>query len=319
MSPKREPRPPAAAPRMSRSLELWPTGRLRPYSRNPRRHTREGVAQIAASIARFGFRAPILVDAKTKTIIAGHGRLQAAELLGLEEVPVVPVDDMGESERRAYVIADNRLTELSDWDDELLAGELQSLDDEDLEALGFTADELSDLGVGELETPDPEPDRAPELTPADFGASSAMTRRSVPMAVWRERGLLEGEILDFGCGHDDHGWARYDPFTAPDPAPLTRTWDRVVCNYVLNVQPAEHLVTLTAALVSHLLRARGGRALIAIRNDLEHGVKRTQRGIHVGRTEPEWNALLVPFLELEVVETTRFYGYVGRRRKGSRS
>lgn len=303
--------------RMTQKIELWKTGSLRPYSRNPRRHTREGVAQIAASISRFGFRAPILVDAATRTIVAGHGRLQAAELLGLEEVPVVPIEDMTEEERRAYVIADNRLTELSDWDDALLSSELESLGAENLEALGFSDEELADLGVGDdLEDEEEEEDPA-GLRLEDFGAGTAMTRRSVPMTYWRKAGLIAGDVLDYGCGHDDNGCARWDPFSSPDPAPLLRTWDRVLVNYVLNVQPAEHLVTMTAALVHHLTKPRGGRALFAIRNDLELGVHRSPRGIQVGRTESEWRALLVPFFELEVCDTPKFLGYVARRRKAS--
>lgn len=138
------------------------------------------------------------------------------------------------------------------------------------------------------------------------------------MTYWRANDLITGEVLDFGCGHDDNGCARWDPFTSTDPAPLARTWDRVLCNYVLNVQPAEHLVTITAALVAHMTKPRGGRALFAIRNDLEPGVHRSPRGIQVGRTEAEWHALLVPFFELELCDTSKFLGYVGRRRKASK-
>jgi ParB-like chromosome segregation protein Spo0J len=95
-------------PAMARRIEIWPVERLVPYARNPRTHTPEQVAQIAASIVEFGFTAPILVTTDSG-ILAGHGRLLAARKLGLAEVPVVVLDRLSETQRRAYVIADNQL------------------------------------------------------------------------------------------------------------------------------------------------------------------------------------------------------------------
>ena len=100
-------------------VQLWPTDRLVPYARNPRTHSDEQVVQIAASIAEFGFNSPIQVDTKAG-IIAGHGRLLAAQRLGLKEVPVIVLDHLSETQRRAYVIADNRLAMSAGWDEELL-------------------------------------------------------------------------------------------------------------------------------------------------------------------------------------------------------
>ncbi len=315
--------PAAPAVPMADRLELWPLGKLTRYKGNPRTHTAEGIRAIAASISQFGFRSPILVDAETGTIVAGHGRLSAAELLGLAEVPVVPLDGMTEDQRRGFVIADNQLVSLSDWEPTLLAEAAEGLDDETLAALGFTDDELAKIqgaaedglgGAGLL-----PPEESPELGlgAALFGAHSSMTRSSAPINYWRAAGYLEkGEILDFGCGKDDHGYSRWDPFTHPDPAPLLRTWDVVLCTYVLNVQPADHLVTLTAALVARLVRTKGGVALFAIRNDLDLGVARSARGVQVGKAEPEWRALLAPFFpRLEPADTTKFHGYIGRRSK----
>ena len=92
-------------PAMARRIELWPTDRLVPYGKNARTHSPEQVAQIAASIAEFGFNAPILVDSNAG-IIAGHGRLLAARKLGLAEVPVVVLDHLSETQRHAYVIGE---------------------------------------------------------------------------------------------------------------------------------------------------------------------------------------------------------------------
>ncbi len=95
-------------PAMTRHIEIWPIGRLVPYAKNARTHSPEQIAQIAASIVEFGFNAPILVDSNAG-IVAGHGRLLAARKLELEEVPVVVLDHLTDTQRRAYIIADNKL------------------------------------------------------------------------------------------------------------------------------------------------------------------------------------------------------------------
>jgi len=114
-------------PAMAKRLEMWPLERLRPYANNARVHSERQVEQIAASIREFGFTAPILVDS-ADGILAGHGRLQAAHLLGLATVPVVVLDHLDEVQRRAYLLADNRLAEGATWDQELLAKELAAID-----------------------------------------------------------------------------------------------------------------------------------------------------------------------------------------------
>src|SRR3972149_6348578 len=124
-------------------VQLWPTDRLVPYARNPRTHSPEQIVQIAASITEFGFTNPILVDTKDG-IIAGHGRLLAAQKLGLTEVPVIVLDHLTETQKRAYIIADNRLALSAGWDEELLATELAELEREgyDVELTGFSNAEL---------------------------------------------------------------------------------------------------------------------------------------------------------------------------------
>jgi len=119
---------------------------LIPYANNARTHSDTQVAQIAASIKEFGFTNPILLDG-TNGIIAGHGRLMAARKLSLDTVPCIELAHLSEAQRKAYILADNRLAMNSGWDTELLSLELKSLDDEgfDLEMLGFDVDELSKL------------------------------------------------------------------------------------------------------------------------------------------------------------------------------
>jgi DNA modification methylase len=118
---------------------------LKPDPRNPRRHPREQIWAIARSIEAFGFNAPILIDTN-KQIIAGHGRYEAAKLLGIARVPVICLDHLTEAQARAYMLADNKLTDRSSWDDAALAVHLKELSDLvldfDIEAIGFEPPEI---------------------------------------------------------------------------------------------------------------------------------------------------------------------------------
>jgi hypothetical protein len=138
---------------------------LIPYARNSRTHSDEQVAQIAASIKEFGFTNPILIDDEGG-IIAGHGRVMAARKLGLEFVPCIRLGYLTETQRRAYVIADNKLALNAGWDDELLALELGELEerDFDLSLTGFSEDELAKLMIEEEEEEKglTDPDEIPE-------------------------------------------------------------------------------------------------------------------------------------------------------------
>lgn len=131
-------------------IEQWPTAKLLPYARNARTHSEAQVAQIAASIAEFGFTNPILAGSDG-VIVAGHGRLAAAQKLGLEAVPVVVLDHLSPTQRRALVIADNRIAENAGWDDAMLRVELAALADDDFDVAltGFDADALAELMAGE--------------------------------------------------------------------------------------------------------------------------------------------------------------------------
>ena len=138
---------------------------LIPYARNSRTHSDGQVAQIAASIKEFGWTNPILVDAEG-VVIAGHGRLLAARKLGHTEVPTIELGDLTETQRRAYVIADNRLALDAGWDDEMLRLELGELEELgfDLELTGFTADEIAALKPVEVGLTDE--DAVPEVPEA---------------------------------------------------------------------------------------------------------------------------------------------------------
>ena len=146
-------------PWLSTHIERWPTEKLVPYARNARTHSEEQVAQIAASIVEFGFTNPILAGSDG-VIVAGHGRLAAAQKLGLDTVPVVVLDHLTPTQRRALIIADNRIAENAGWDDAMLRIELQSLQEDgfNLDITGFDVDALAEIMAGEETTVDGQTD-----------------------------------------------------------------------------------------------------------------------------------------------------------------
>jgi len=175
-------------------IEQWPTAKLLPYARNARTHNDGQVAQIAASIAEFGFTNPILAGSDG-VIVAGHGRLAAAQKLGLKTVPVVVLDHLSATQRRALVIADNRIAENADWDEAMLRVELDALREDafDLALTGFDADALADLYEGV--------DGPTGQTNDDDVPQAQETAISRPGDVWLLGGhrLLCGDATDAAC------------------------------------------------------------------------------------------------------------------------
>jgi len=187
-------------------IEQWPAAKLLPYARNARTHSDEQIAQIAASIAEFGFTNPILAGSDG-VIVAGHGRLAAAQKLGMEQVPVVVLDHLSPTQRRALVIADNRIAENAGWDEAMLRIELVALQDDDFDVslTGFDADALAELmagddgeGAGQTDDDDvPEVTETPISRPGDIwvlGAHRLLCGDST-VAESYER-LLQGEQVD---------------------------------------------------------------------------------------------------------------------------
>src|SRR3954467_5096530 len=142
-----------------------PLAEIRPNPRNPRTHSKKQIRQIADSIQAFGFTNPVLLDDADR-IIAGHGRVAAAKLLGIETVPTIHLGQLSEAQKRAYAIADNRLAELAGWDEQLLALELRYISeleiDFELTLTGFETAEI-DLLMETDAAEDAAGDRLPEL------------------------------------------------------------------------------------------------------------------------------------------------------------
>jgi DNA modification methylase len=180
-------------------VELREINTLRPRRGNPRTHTKKQLRQIADSIRTFGFTNPVLVD-RDNGIIAGHGRVEAAKLLGKAEVPTIRLEDMTEAEIRAYVIADNRLAENAGWDRELLAIELQYLCELDLDfdvtITGFEMPEI-DVLFGELQAAGSDPDKPDpaDETPAVDDSGPAVTRPGDLWLLGKHR-LICGDATD---------------------------------------------------------------------------------------------------------------------------
>ena len=149
-------------------IEMITVGDLRPWAKNARTHSKKQIRQIEQSIREFGFTNPVLID-RENTILAGHGRVEAAMLIGMGEVPCIRLEGMTPEQKRAYVLADNKLALNAGWDEELLAQELQALLDVDLdfdvEITGFSVAEIDSLveGAAPEEPGDPADDVLPEL------------------------------------------------------------------------------------------------------------------------------------------------------------
>jgi len=145
-------------------VEYRPLDALTPYANNARTHSDEQIAQIAASIAEFGFVNPVLIDERG-VIVAGHGRLAAAKRLGMTEIPVIELAHLSEAQRKALIIADNRIALNAGWDDELLKIELETLQslEFDLDLLGFDPAEIDDLLFGEDEDESGDDDTVPDV------------------------------------------------------------------------------------------------------------------------------------------------------------
>ena len=175
-------------------IETIAVDRLIPYARNSRTHSDAQVAQIAASMREFGFTNPVLIDADGG-IIAGHGRVMAARQLGLADVPCIRLGHLTDAQKRAYVIADNRLALNAGWDDAMLALELRDLMDAgyDVGLTGFELGEIDELLATLDATPEGQTD--PDATPPV--QSEAITRPGDVWVLGRHR-IMCGDSTDAG-------------------------------------------------------------------------------------------------------------------------
>ena len=177
------------------------TKNLIPYANNSRTHSEEQVAKIASSIKEFGFLNPIITDGK-QGIIAGHGRVMAAQLLGIDKLPCIEASHLTEAQKKAYIIADNRLALDAGWDNDLLKIELEGLQelDFDLELTGFTEIELA--GILPVDLPDGD---GPPVSLADRFGIAPFSVLNAREGWWQNRKrawLALGIQSELGRGED---------------------------------------------------------------------------------------------------------------------
>jgi len=215
-------------------------------------------------------------------------------------VPTIVLGHLTKKQKRAFVLADNRIGLNSGWNNELLTLELEGLGEQgfDLTLIGFDDGELMQLD-----------DPLQEDTLPGYGGATAIARGSAPLKLWRSKKLLKGDVLDFGSGQDQHEYFKYDAFTNPDVSALTRDYDTVMCNYVLNVQPSDHLITEIVCLVSKLVRPKG-RALFAVVNTKELNGTDAAGGRDLRSAEQLFDLIRPFFADVELIERTKFFGFV---------
>ena len=174
-------------------IEYLAVASLKPYPRNARTHSKKQIRQIADSIRQFGFTNPLLID-RENMILAGHGRLAGAQMIGMTSVPCVRLEQMTQAQKQAYVLADNRLALNAGWDEELLADELEAIlgDDAGIDVCitGFSLAEVDSLIEGKSVVEDGDP--ADDLLPDEFPP------RCKPGDIWQlgSHRLICGDALD---------------------------------------------------------------------------------------------------------------------------
>ena len=204
---------------------------LIPYCNNSRTHSDEQVLQIASSIKEFGFTNPVLID-EQGGIIAGHGRIMAAQKLKMDEVPTITLNDLSEAQKKAYIIADNKLALNSGWDDELLKIELEQLKelDFDLGLIGFSDDELALLMLGE-DDPASSDDKPSDGSLADRFLIPPFSVLNAREGWWQERKRAWLAIgikseLGRGGGQEPHHTRQQSPVTQTEHSTTAGQPDR---------------------------------------------------------------------------------------------
>jgi hypothetical protein len=292
---------------------------------NPRKITDQKLAALRKSLRKYGHVQLVVVNKRTKrtgwqakatpVIVGGHQTVRAAALERIDELAIRWVD-LDRYDEQELNIALNAID--GDWDQKLLAPLLAGLESVKaerggLETTGFTETEITDiLTAGLAEDEDEEEELEDRLL---YGGATALERGSVPWRHWKKAKLLEGDVLDFGSGKEDQGVARFDAFTHPDYSVLLERWDTVTCNYVLNTQPADHLVLQICVILAGLLRP-GGQVLIACITPGKALDGTRAAGGREAKSRREWEDLLERIFVLERVKSVGFLGWICRP-KGS--
>lgn len=279
---------------------------------NPRKPMDGTMFMALRSLHRkYGSVQPAVVNTRSGNIVGGHQRIRAAAAEGFKDYPVRYVS-LDPTEEKELTIGLNNVG--GEWDDALLTSHLEEIKAEfgGLDATGFDDLEFAALLETTYDSPLAEPDTAPtnDVSVREmFGGDTSLTRASAPWLHWSAEGLVKGDVLDFGCGQEDNGVARYDPFTHPDAAPLVAKWDTIVCSYVLNTQPSDHLIVQILALLSHMLKPKGALLLAVVAESKSMDGTRAAGGRKT-KTRDQWEALVRPMFKVKRSAASGFYGWV---------
>lgn len=311
---------------------------------NANEHDERSIAEKRSSLRQFGQRESLVgqwVDGRIR-LRAGEGRVRGAQLEGWSHMAIAACEEDDDT-ATAYALVSNRAGEHSHLNAERVVAQLAQLEGtfaaEDLgwqptevEQVKFAATELTspaDL----FKAPEPPPERAQRPKTNDqakplravsadeldrledlTGFRTAQERRkaSAPMRWFEAKGLLAGDVLDYGCGRDVHDHARFDPAYAADWELLDREWDTVTLVYVLNVVPLEYLRAEVLLVVRGLL-AKNGQVLVAVWKK-GSADSRSSKGHQCAWSRTEWERLLRRFFEIERLAATQFLGWRLRRK-----
>ena len=317
---KDKPAPKKTKPRRKRKLTLqiehMDLDGLKEHPRNEsiREHPAPGSQEWKALVESMkdDYFDPIVWNKLNGFLVSGHLRRKVALSLGFRSADISVVE-YDEDRHLARMIAANK--SVGDWIDDELEGLLKELDGRGLN-MGLTGHSDKELNrmlkeVEDLDAQDDDEETVTEKEMETFlGMGTAMKRDSLPIQFWKEKKLLKGDVLDFGSGNEKHEFAKYDAKTHPGPEALTKEWDVVMSNYVLNVIPVDHLIIQTLALLKTMTKKKG-KLLIAVRSDMNPGLHRTARGIQNIKTLAAWRQLLSVFFEIkEAKDEGSFFAFV---------
>lgn len=309
------------------SADLVPL--LRPISElvldptNARLHSKANLASIRASLRKYGQHRLAVVQAQGMVVKIGNGMLEMAVEEGWTHLACLVVDE-GDVEATGRALADNRAGELATWDDPVVLAQIAAIEKAqgDAEGLGWTPAELEALQAKQdaaaarhTGAEDPQrllkgfgdEDRAIIETFAGYRTSIARSGDSAPMKAYRRAKLLKGDVLDYGAGQDAHDLPRFDPAYDPDYGLLTRAWDVVTCNYVLNVLPLEHQ-RVEALLTMRGLLKPDGYLLVAAWKKAETDTS-SAKGYQCSWGLDEWEALFSRWFRPKRLAARGFMGW----------
>lgn len=302
---------------------LVPIGELNEDPANANTHDEASIEGIRASLDVYGQHRIAVVQRGSNVVRVGNGMLLAARRLEWTHLAAIRVDE-ADVRATGRALADNRASELGKRDRSAVLAQIEAIQAEQghLEGLAWSDEQLEELRAEQARqtarhqaAADParlaagfgDEERAAIEVLAGYRTSMARSGQSAPMKAYQRRGLLVGDVLDYGAGQDTHGLARFDPAYDPDYSLLTRRWHVVVCNYVLNVLPLEHQ-RVEALLAMRGLLDDDGYLLLAVWRKSGTDTQ-SPKGYQCSWGLEEWEALFGHWFHAERLGARGFMGW----------